>query len=116
MCVEEAARTIPGSVFLAWIDTHGVSKGQSWREHTIRPALSSCCLTNKPWDLKAVTVKERLGLWLHLDGRAYAKKLKINSRTGGSDGTKAELGVFVYTGSFLSESSQGYKPWSAPGP
>lgn len=83
MCAEKAARTIPGAVLFACLDAHWVSKKPSWKEHSIRPALPSCCLINKAWGLKTLTVRERVGLRLHLGGKAYAKKFKINLKTEG---------------------------------
>lgn len=79
MRAEKAARTIPG----AFLDTHWVSKGPSWKEHSIRLALPNCCLINEAWGLQTLTVRERVGPWLHLGGRAYAKKFKLNLKTEG---------------------------------
>lgn len=81
MCAEKAARTIPGAGLFACLDAHWVSKGPSWKEHSIRPALPSCRLINKAWGLKTLTV--RVGPQLHLGGRAYAKQFKINLKTEG---------------------------------
>lgn len=88
MCAERAARTIPGAVLFAFLDTHRVSRGPSWKEHGIRLALPSCCLTNEAWGLKTLTVRERVGPRLHLGGRAYAKKFKLNLETEGWAGPK----------------------------
>lgn len=94
MCAERGARTIPGAVLFAFLDTHWVSRGPSWKERSIRLALPSCCLTNEAWGLKTLTVRGRVGPRLHLGGRAYAKKSKLNLETEGWAAPKAELGVW----------------------